>query len=494
VGEFYPQVRTVIEIGGQDSKFLSLEWDAARDKMVLADFAMNNLCAAGTGSFLDQQAERLGISIEDEFAQIALQSEHPARIAGRCTVFAKSDMVHLQQKGTPLPDILAGLCSALARNFRGVIGRGKSFVPPILFQGGVSCNQAVARAFRRVLHLKPDALVIPEHPQLMVAIGAALVALDEQSQGGHCSVCDLEAVQDLVHMQARTNTHVRALPCEGIAFADPAPPVLGTNGSTSVYLGIDVGSITTKVVLVDERARVVARRYLYTEGKPIDTVRRGLAEIGAQVGSAVSVRGVGTTGSGRHLVADLVGGDVVRSEITAQARAAIAIDPTVDTIFEIGGQDSKYISLDQGAVVNFAMNMACAAGTGSFLQEQADKLEIDIERDFRDLAFASECPVSLGERCTVFMESDLVHYQQQGVGTQDLIAGLAYAIVENYMNRVVGSRPIGKNVFFQGGVAVERRRRRGVSGDDRGDGQGAAAPRRHGVRSVRRSWRWRNSG
>jgi predicted CoA-substrate-specific enzyme activase len=214
-----------------------------------------------------------------------------------------------------------------------------------------------------------------------------------------------------------------------------------------------VGSITTKVALVDEQGQVVAYRYLYTEGKPLETVRRALAEVGEEASDRVRVLGVGVTGSGRYLTADFCGGDVVRSEITAQARAAIAIDPTVDTIFEIGGQDSKYVCLDQGAVVSFAMNTACAAGTGSFLEEQADRLQIGIERDFSRLAFASPCPAMLGERCTVFMESDLVHYQQQGAKVEDLTAGLAYAIVENYTKRVVGSRPIGKNIFFQGGVA-----------------------------------------
>jgi predicted CoA-substrate-specific enzyme activase len=198
---------------------------------------------------------------------------------------------------------------------------------------------------------------------------------------------------------------------------------------------------------------VLARRYLLTKGKPLEMVRRGLREVGQELGTRVQVVGVGTTGSGRHLTADFVGGDVVRSEITAQARAAIAINPQVDTIFEIGGQDSKYIRLEQGTIVNFAMNSACAAGTGSFLEEQSDRLQIQVEEEFSRTAFCSRCPASLGERCTVFMESDLVHHQQQGAKVDDLVSGLAYAIVENYLNRVVGSRPIGDHISFQGGVA-----------------------------------------
>jgi predicted CoA-substrate-specific enzyme activase len=220
-----------------------------------------------------------------------------------------------------------------------------------------------------------------------------------------------------------------------------------------VYLGIDVGSISTNVVLIDRQARVLARRYLPTAGAPLDAVRRGLGEIGLEAGAWAEVCGVGTTGSGRYLTADFVGADMVRNEITAQARAATAIDPTVDTIFEIGGQDSKYVRLDHGAVVDFAMNSACAAGTGSFLEEQADRLKIDIQRDFSRLALSSTAPACLGERCTVFMESDLVHHQQQGAQVDELAAGLAYSIAQNYLNRVVDGRAVGRNIFFQGGVA-----------------------------------------
>ncbi len=242
---------------------------------------------------------------------------------------------------------------------------------------------------------------------------------------------------------------------EGMIFAEREPILRTLEPETRipVYIGVDVGSITTKVVAIDEAGSVLARRYLPTRGRPLEVVRDGLLEVGAEIEERVTVVGVGTTGSGRHLTSDFVGGDVVRSEITAQARAALAIDPTVDTIFEIGGQDSKFIRLQDGAVVNFAMNSACAAGTGSFLEEQADRLQIQIEDDFSRRAFCAECPAALGDRCTVFMESDLVHHQQQGAEVTDLTAGLAYAIAENYLNRVVGNREIGQRIFFQGGVA-----------------------------------------
>jgi len=453
VGEFFPNARTVIEIGGQDSKLLSVQWDDRLRQMTLLDFSMNTLCAAGTGSFLDQQAERLGIAIEREFGALALQSTSPARIAGRCTVFAKTDMIHLQQKGVPLPDILAGLCQALARNFRSVIGRGKSFTPPILLQGGVAFNDAVARAFRDVLGVQEDQLVVPPNFWLMSALGTALMALDDVQSGCAVSTIGFDALEEAVRTGVTATAGLVPLR-RGTRRPTAAVHQLASNGKpTPVYLGIDVGSISTNVVLVDDAFRVVARRYLMTAGRPLEAVREGLHQVGVEVGGRVQVRAVGTTGSGRYLTSDFVGGDTVRNEISAQARAATSTDPEVDTIIEIGGQDSKFIKMMHGAVVDFAMNNACAAGTGSFLEEQADRLNIEIVRDFGDRAFKSECPVPLGERCTVFMESDLVHHQQRGAAVNDLTAGLAYSIAQNYMNRVVCGRPLGKRIFFQGGVA-----------------------------------------
>lgn len=454
VGEFHPEARTVIEIGGQDSKFLAVKWDEASRQMVLVDFAMNALCAAGTGSFLDQQAERLGIAIDGEFARIALQSENPARIAGRCTVFAKSDMIHLQQEGTPLSDILMGLCHALARNFRSVIGKGKSFAPPILFQGGVAHNAAVARAFRDVLGLQHGDLIIPEHHDLMAALGAAFVAMDERAEGRRHPFHGFDALEAAIRSPGSGERSLPALaprPCAACRSLQSPPSANGH--CRPVWLGVDVGSISTNVVLIDDAERVVARRYLPTAGRPLEAVRRGLAEVAAEVGDTVRVVAAGCTGSGRYLTGHYVGADVIRNEITAQARAAVAIDPDVDTVFEIGGQDSKYIRLDHGAVVDFAMNNACAAGTGSFLEEQADRLDISIEEEFQALALSAPAPACLGERCTVFMESDLIHHQQRGARAENLTAGLAYSIVHNYMNRVVNTRPVGKRVFFQGGVA-----------------------------------------
>ncbi len=450
-GNFHllPHVRTVIEMGGEDSKLLIL--DGVR--RTVDDFAMNAQCAAGTGSFLDQQAARLRISIEDEFGQLALKSVRPPRIAGRCSVFAKSDMIHLQQVATPDYDIVAGLCFAVARNFKSSIARGKRFDPPVAFEGGVAANPGMIRAFTEILELPPRALIIPDHHKVMGALGAALLAAAD-----HEAACDFQADRIAAYLEYREVTESSR---PALVFGAPESKFYDVTRAArptdidglEVYLGIDVGSLSTNVVLIDRDHRVIARRYLMTEGRPIEAVRRGIEEVGAEVGNRVIVKAVGTTGSGRYLIGDFVGADVVRNEITAQATAAVNIDPTVDTIFEIGGQDSKYIAIDDRAVIDFEMNKACAAGTGSFLQEQAEKLDINIEAEFGERALCAKCPVGCGERCTVFMESDLVAHQRTGVPKDDLLAGLAYSIASNYLTKVVGDRRIGKNIFFQGGVA-----------------------------------------
>ncbi|MBE0534303.1 MAG: CoA activase, partial [Phycisphaerae bacterium] len=446
---------TVIEMGGQDSKLIFL---ARRDGVLaLDDFALNTVCAAGTGSFLDQQAQRLGVSIEEEFAPLALQSTHVPRMAGRCSVFAKSDMIHLQQQATPMCDIIAGLCLALARGLKSNLAAGRTLHKPIVFTGGVAANKAVVRAFEEVLDLAAGEMIVPEEHFFTGAMGAVLAAPDPRVAPGQLAACvsKIDAWLEGRQSMLQTAPRRKRLPNPP---ASPASEVVKDlpAGAVDAYIGIDVGSISTKIVVMDTAQRVLAKEYLMTAGNPLEAVKKAMASVGAQVGDRVRIRGAATTGSGRYLTGDFVGADVVINEITAQAAGAAIVYPEVDTIFEIGGQDSKYISLQNGVVVDFEMNHACAAGTGSFIEEQAQRLGIDIKRQFSEMAFASRSPIKLGERCTVFIESDLLSYQQQGASGEDLVAGLSYSIASNYLNRVVGRRKIGEHISFQGGTAFNR--------------------------------------
>jgi len=449
-GVLFPEARSIIEIGGEDSKLIIMEKDPINNKARLVDFEMNSICAAGTGSFLDQQARRIGVAIEKEFGELSLKSVNPPRIAGRCSVFAKSDMIHHQQIATPLYDIVAGLCFALARNFRSNVARSKEILKPVIFSGGVAANIGMVRAFREILDLRDGELIIPEHYASMGAIGAVIYAL--------CNKLDMNGFRGLTELKKYLSEDVinfvslPRLKVSEACYIKDTIPVNSKKGLLPVYLGVDVGSLSTNVVLIDDQHNVIARRYLPTAGRPLEAIMKGLTEIYDETGEKVEVIGAGTTGSGRYLTGDFIGADTIQNEITAQATAAIDYDPTVDTIFEIGGQDSKYISIENGVVVDFEMNKVCAAGTGSFLEEQAEKLDINIVGEFGNMALKSECPIKLGDRCTVFMESDLNSFMQKGAKNENLIGGLAYSIVYNYLQKVVSNHRIGNKIFFQGGV------------------------------------------
>ncbi|MDA8236224.1 MAG: acyl-CoA dehydratase activase [Clostridia bacterium] len=219
------------------------------------------------------------------------------------------------------------------------------------------------------------------------------------------------------------------------------------------FLGIDVGSVSTNVVVLTENGEIAAHLYIRTRGQPIRAVQEGLRQIEAMLPADVEIAGVGTTGSARNLTAVLVGADTVKNEITAHAVAASFLVPEAKTILEIGGQDSKIILLRDGVVIDFAMNTVCAAGTGSFLDQQASRLNIPIE-EFGDLALQASNSVRIAGRCSVFAESDMIHKQQLGHNLTEIIAGLCEALVRNYLNNVGKGKEILAPVVFQGGVAA----------------------------------------
>ena len=454
IAALHPETQTVFEMGGETSKFIRLE--ALRDEGCagIADYQSNGDCAAGTGSFMDQQASRLLYEIED-VGDIVAGAGKAASIAGRCSVFAKSDMIHAQQKGYEPPEVLRGLCDAVIRNFRATITKGKLIERPVAFIGGVAANKGAVQALREAFDFEDGSLFVPEYHFSMGAIGAALIEADVAA----------------ARQRAVTGLDEGRLPAADFPVSEPlsmervvllrdmAKPYEWPAGAARIdaYMGIDVGSVSTNFVVVDPDGAVMKEIYVKTDARPVEVVSAGLAEVRADIGARINLRGVGTTGSGRELIGELTGADIITDEITAHKTGADfisrRIDRQVDTIFEIGGQDSKFISLQDGIVVDFAMNEACAAGTGSFLEEQAEKLGINIKDEFARLALSSAAPVRLGERCTVFMERDVMAYQQRGARREDLVAGLSFSIATNYLNRLVRERTIGDCIFFQGGTA-----------------------------------------
>jgi predicted CoA-substrate-specific enzyme activase len=218
------------------------------------------------------------------------------------------------------------------------------------------------------------------------------------------------------------------------------------------YLGVDVGSVSTNLVAINQTNEIVYKSYLRTKGQPIRTLQEILCDIKNNLPNAM-ITGVGTTGSARHLAAVILGADVVKNEITAHAVAATHLVPNVKTVLEIGGQDSKIIIIRNGVVSDFAMNTVCAAGTGSFLDQQASRLNISIQ-DFGPLALKSSNPVRIAGRCTVFAESDMIHKQQMGHSLEDILAGLCEALVRNYLSNIGKGKSIEGPIVFQGGVAA----------------------------------------
>jgi len=457
-----PDARTIISMGGQDTALFQIHHDSRGWE--LEYFNTNGPCASGTGSFIDQQAQRLATSIYSsekdsasnqidrilaDFITLGLQSAKPANVACRCTVFTKSDMIHLQNKGERLRDIIYGLHVGNARNYMSTIVSNRTLENPILFIGGLSLNELQVRAFRAYF---PE-LLVPPHNTSVGALGVALHALEL----GIKNRLNLEALGSGETADQEKLPIAPKLEIKETRFPeDNDLPRVGFSRKVSVYLGIDIGSTTTKYALVTEERQIIDKNYVHTQGKPIEVTQKLLKRISDGLGDRVEILGVATTGSGRNVVGDFLNADLIIDEITAHARGAVEIDQGIDTIFEIGGQDSKYISITNANPLDFDMNKVCAAGTGSFLHELANKHGINIVGEFQEIALSSDRPVKLAERCTVFMESDLVSYHQKGVAREDLIGGLCYAIVHNYLNRVVGKRKIGERVMFLGGPSLNK--------------------------------------
>lgn len=226
-----------------------------------------------------------------------------------------------------------------------------------------------------------------------------------------------------------------------------------SDDNQKLYLGVDVGSISTNLAIIDDERNLVESVYIRTEGKPVISVQKGIKLMKDKFSKNVEISGAGATGSARQLTGVIIGADIVKNEITAHALASLQIRPDIHTIIEIGGQDSKIIIIRNGVAVDFAMNTVCAAGTGSFLDMQANRLDIPIE-NFGDLSLKSDNPVSIAGRCTVFAESDMIHKQQLGHPTEDIIKGLCEALARNYLNNVGKGKEIIPPIMFQGGVAA----------------------------------------
>ncbi len=459
VKQLVPDARNIIAIGGGSFTLTEMGADGA-----YRSSRLNSACASGTGAFLDQQALRLQVPPE-ELAQCAMRyDKRPPGVATRCAVFAKSDMIHLQQEGYSVEAIAAGLCAGLGRStVDGLLG-GRKLEGKVVVIGGVARNAVVVEAVRETLGLET---VVPENPELVGAVGAAMVALrhgnsnDDKVDFSRLEVTkSATAERRAMHLRPPLKLELSTYPDfswhdswvndDGSEIAIVTP----RSGTITVSMGIDIGSTSTKAVLLDDEKKVVGWVYRKTAGDPIRAVQRmfrAFTQMQERGNFRIDVRGVGTTGSGRKMIGKVIGADLAINEITAHATAAVFIDPEVDTIIELGGQDAKFTQLQNGMVYNSIMNYVCAAGTGSFVEEQALKLDIPLA-EYAERAMGRECPQT-SDRCTVYMERDLDLLLAQGWGKDQVAAAVLHSVRDNYLNKVVGGLYIGEHVYFQGATA-----------------------------------------
>ncbi len=470
VRHLVPDVHNILSVGGGSFSLTELNGDGSFRRSTL-----NSACASGTGAFIDQQSLRLQIP-PAELPQRAMSYQNtPPPVATRCAVFAKSDMIHLQQEGHSIDAIACGLCNGLGHStVDGLLG-GRKVEGKTVLIGGVALNSVVVKSIIDRLGID---VTVPDSPQLTNALGAALLA-----RGNNTPETKIAALIDAFDQPAAVeNSSATGSPARQkdmmrpplklklssypeFAWADhwiddhhnETTIVSPRSGRVTVAMGIDIGSTSTKATLLDEQDNVVGWVYRKTAGDPIRAVQLvfgALREMQKRGGFQLDIQGVGTTGSGRKMIQSVIGADLAMNEITAHATAALFLDPRVDTIVELGGQDAKFTQLQNGMVYNSVMNYVCAAGTGSFIEEQAQKLGISLE-EFAERAMDKQAPTT-SDRCTVYMERDLDLLLARGWSKDQVAAAVLHSVRDNYLNKVVGGLHIGDHVYFQGATARNR--------------------------------------
>ncbi len=433
--------RAVVSLGGEDLVVYTIDPRG----QIETSFA-GNKCASGTGEFFRQQLGRMDLAIED--LEGAACGARVFKLSARCSVFMKSDCTHRLNKGEARKgDIALSLCKVMADKVGEFLTRAKIRSGEVVLAGGVTANRFLLD-FLKASWPEVDFLV-PAEARFLEAFGAAHLA---RSLGR-----PLPAREDLLRARPRlpdspfaplpsAEARVRYFPSRRGALREGAEYILGVDG----------GSTTTKIALIDaESLEIAAAYYGRTHGDPVRALKHCVAEVLGQLGGVrPRITLCATTGSSRELLGVFLETDGVYNEIIAHAYGTTFFVPEADTLFEIGGQDAKYVLLNNGVPIDYAMNEACSAGTGSFLEESAaGDLDIARAEEIGPLALEAAAPLKFGEHCSAFINSDIRKAIQLGAARADIVAGLIFSIVANYLNRVVGNRTIGERIVLQGGVA-----------------------------------------
>ena len=450
VREFIPGTDAVIELGGEDAKIIFFG-NTLEERM-------NGSCAGGTGAFIDQMATLLNVSV-DELDELSLRHEKIYPIASRCGVFAKSDIQPILNQGGRKEDVAASIFQAVVDQTVAGLTQGRELKGTIVFLGGpLHFLAGLRQRFVETLHLDQDHAIFPEDGDCFAAIGAALCTEDSQPR-------PFEELLDLLEHAATVSTPVdtmdplftsqadyEAFSARHQAMAVPTVDLATYTGPA--YLGIDAGSTTTKMVLIDPDCNLLYSFYHSNQGNPVSIVLPQLREIYAQCGDRVTIQGAAVTGYGEDLIKNAFSCDLGLVETVAHLNAARHFTPDVDFIIDIGGQDMKCFKIRNGAVDSILLNEACSSGCGSFIETFAKALGYTIA-DFSKMGLFARHPVNLGSRCTVFMNSSVKQAQKDGASVEDISAGLSISVVKNAIYKVIraaSADDLGQHIVVQGGT------------------------------------------
>ncbi len=425
--------RVVVSAGGETFLVYHLDEDGK-----IQGIQTGNKCASGTGEFFLQQIGRMNLTL-GEVDDLGVSTK-PHKVSGRCSVFCKSDCTHALNKGVPKDEVVAGLAKMMAGKIVELLKKLPK--KSIMLIGGSSENESMVHYLSQEI----EDLYIPSNATHFEAMGAAIWALDHET-------IPYTGADSVFKRKGSAFGYLKPLKeFRSLVRFEERPRGIPLAGDVTI-LGLDVGSTTTKGVLLrlSDKA-ILAADYLRTNGDPVGASRQVYAGLAGQIDVPVKIIGLGVTGSGRQIAGLHAMTDGVINEIIAHAAAAVHFDKDVDTIFEIGGQDAKYTYITNGVPSDYAMNEACSAGTGSFLEESAkESLGLQVT-DIGRVAYTGENPPNFNDQCAAFIGSDIKNAAQEGIPVNDIVAGLVYSICMNYSNRVKGNRPVGKKVFMQGGV------------------------------------------
>ena len=462
----YDKIGTAIELGGQDAKIIFFRQDE-KDEPVVYDMRMNGSCAGGTGAFIDEVATVLGVP-DSEMNSLAEQGTSVYDISGRCGVFAKTDIQALLNQGVRKADIALSSYHAIAKQTIGGLSQGLDIKPPVAFEGGpLTFHPRLGKVFAERLGLKNEDILVPEYPEIMVALGAAL-SIDEIHGNS-----DKFLIEDLIsRMKAISDEDQEENGCGQLYFEtekeyeefkknnphNEAPDYKPSKGETvNAYLGIDAGSTTTKLVLMNENEEIIDSFYSSNEGNPLNVAQKALLAMYdkyTKAGAKLNIIAAASTGYGEFLFSKAFRTETHIVETVAHSMAAEKYVDSPTFILDIGGQDMKAIWLENGIITNIVVNEACSSGCGSFLENFAKTLNIET-KDIAERAFASVQPAKLGSRCTVFMNSSIITEQRNGKQPDDIMAGLCRSIIENVFTKVIrvpNIDSLGNKIVVQGGT------------------------------------------